>query len=178
MKRKFYQEFTDNMTKRSVAQVEELKLCKNGYTKITFSPDLSKFKGLSKLSDDMVSLLVKRIYDLAGLTLKCKVYLNDKRIECKDFKSYISLYHFEGMPEEEPSDNNELTSINGSLDEDKEETYVLFYEQVNTNWEIGCMYAQDNGNEQISFVNGICTYHGGTHVNYVTDMVINKLKEL
>jgi len=178
-KRKFYQEFSDNMTKRTVPLVEELKICKNGYTKITFTPDLTKFKGLTKLSDDMVSLLIKRVYDLAGLTNKCKVYLNDKRIECKDFKSYISLYRFEGMPEEEePSDNNELTSNNGSLDEDKEEIYKLFYEQVNTSWEIGFMYAPDNGNEQISFVNGVCTYHGGTHVNYVTDMVINKLKEL
>ena len=59
-----------------------------------------------------------------------------------------------------------------------EQAYKLYYEKVNDKWEVGFMYAPDEGNKCISFVNGICTYHGGTHVNYIVKMIINKLSEL
>jgi len=36
------------------------------FTKITFEPDLKKF-GMKKLEDDIVNLLNKRVYDLAGI---------------------------------------------------------------------------------------------------------------
>lgn len=37
------------------------------YTCITFKPDLSKFK-MTMLDDDIVGLMIKRVYDLAGCT--------------------------------------------------------------------------------------------------------------
>lgn len=30
---------------------------------------------------------------------------------------------------------------------------------------------------QVSFVNGICTSKGGTHVNYVVDQIVERLQE-
>jgi len=174
-KRKFIQEFSENMTKRSKPIVEQLKVCKNGYTKITFVPDFIRFKQTG-LTIDMISLIKKRTYDLAGTTLRCNVFYNGFKVDVKDFKSYIGLYHFEGMPTSESDD--ETTSTISTADEDKTEEYKLFHETVNNTWEVGFMYAPDSGGEQISFVNGICTYHGGTHVNYVVDMVVNKLKDL
>jgi len=174
-KRKFTQEFTENMTQRTKPIVENLKVCKNGYTKITFVPDFVRFKQTG-LTDDMISLIKKRTYDLAGTTIKCNVFYNGTKINIKDFKSYISLYRFEGMPESD--DDSDTVSTTSTVDEDKTEEYKLFYETVNNCWEIGFMYAPDCGGEQISFVNGICTYHGGSHVDYVINMVINKLKEL
>ena len=36
-------------------------------TKVTFYPDLKRF-GMEKLDDDIVALLKKRAYDMAGLT--------------------------------------------------------------------------------------------------------------
>jgi DNA topoisomerase-2 len=49
---------------------------KQDYTCITFYPDLKKFK-MDHLDDDIVSLLFKRAYDIAGVTSsKVKVYLN------------------------------------------------------------------------------------------------------
>jgi len=175
-KLKFTQEFTNNMSVRSQAIVEPAKTCKTGYTKITFIPDFSKFK-LTGLTSDIISLFKKRVYDLAGVSNKCKVYYNDKKIECKDFKSYIGLYHFDDMPEEENNDSDQVSNPE-ILDDDNIETYKLFFEQVNSSWEVGFMYAPDAGNKQISFINGICTYHGGTHVNYVQDIVVNKLKDI
>ena len=42
------------------------------YTKITFKPDLARFK-IDALSDDMVALFRKRAYDVAGTTAGLKV---------------------------------------------------------------------------------------------------------
>jgi DNA topoisomerase-2 len=61
-KRKFTQEFTENMTQRTKPIVENLKVCKNGYTKITFIPDFVRFKQTG-LTNDMISLIKKGTYD-------------------------------------------------------------------------------------------------------------------
>jgi DNA topoisomerase II len=45
-----------------------------------------------------------------------------------------------------------------------------------SDWKIS-IAPSDNGFEQISFVNSVETYNGGTHVNYVWFQVANKLRE-
>lgn len=60
------------------------------YTKIMFKPDFKRFQ-LTKLTPDMVSLLKKRVYDIAGI-VKVKVYLNSKLIPIPSFKEYIKKY--------------------------------------------------------------------------------------
>lgn len=40
---------------------------KKDFTQITFKPDLEKF-GMTHLDDDIVALMTKRVYDLAGTT--------------------------------------------------------------------------------------------------------------
>jgi len=71
-----------------MSQKEEPKITdsnKTDYTCVTFKPDLSKFS-MEKLDKDTVSLMQKRVYDLAGVTNKrVNVKLNGKLIECKDF---------------------------------------------------------------------------------------------
>lgn len=37
-------------------------------------------------------------------------------------------------------------------------------------WEV-CVSTTDGQFQQVSFVNSICTYKGGTHVNYLVDQV-------
>ena len=50
------------------------------YTKITFVPDFKRF-GLKNLTDDMVGLLKRRVYDLAGTTnSNVNVWLNGKHL--------------------------------------------------------------------------------------------------
>ena len=53
------------------------------YTKITFSPDLSKFK-MEKLDKDIVDLMSRRAYDVAASSRGVKVFLNDKRLPVID----------------------------------------------------------------------------------------------
>lgn len=58
------------------------------------------------MDEDIVSLLTKRAYDLAGIS-KVKVILNGRRIEVKDFQSYCDLY----LKNEENSDLPKITEV-------------------------------------------------------------------
>ena len=81
---KYVQTWTENMGKCGKA-----KITKNGkkeeYTRVTFKPDLKRF-GMDSIDEDTVSLLKKRVYDLAGTVKDIKVFLNDERLKIKTFK--------------------------------------------------------------------------------------------
>lgn len=49
------------------------------FTRVTFKPDLAKFK-MTELDDDIVALMCRRAYDIAGSTRGVKVFLNNKQI--------------------------------------------------------------------------------------------------
>jgi DNA topoisomerase-2 len=53
----------------------------------------------------------------------------------------------------------------------------VFYDDTNERWKVGCMYIPESNNKVVSFVNGISTYKGGTHVNHVTDKILKPLIE-
>ena len=148
-KKKFKQTFTKNMGERSKPKVSKLTNPKQGYTLIKFKPDLKNL--IDKLSDDIVSLMIKRTYDIAATTEKhVSVYIDKKKIEVNDFKKYIGMFFKE-------SD--------------------IIYEEVNDRWQVGVLYLPDNGYDQISYVNCISTFKGGNHVKYVESNIIKKIEE-
>lgn len=62
------------------------------WTKVTFRPDLNKFN-MIELEDDVVALMSKRVFDIAGCLGKTvKVELNGKRIPVNSFTDYVNLY--------------------------------------------------------------------------------------
>lgn len=63
------------MAKSSDPAVKEVKT--GDYTKVTFSPDLSKFR-MTNLDKDIIDLMSRRAYDVAASTRGVKVYLNGK----------------------------------------------------------------------------------------------------
>jgi DNA topoisomerase-2 len=150
--KKYYKQvFKDNMYTRGEPEI--VKSTDKSYTCITFKPDYSKFKQKG-LSIDMANLFKKRVYDLAGCTpKKIKVSLNGKVLPINSFLDYIKLY-YESTPES------------------------LQFVEINDRWKIGLVFDSINGFNQISFVNGILTYEGGTHVKYITDMVSEQLMEI
>lgn len=86
-KKKFCQIFSNNMSDKSEPKVTEYTKGSD-YTKISFLPDFERFK-MDGLDNDIISLMTKRVYDMAGITPRSvKVYLNDKILEVKDFRSY------------------------------------------------------------------------------------------
>lgn len=84
------------MTKTTAPAIKDSS---EDYTKITFSPDLAKFK-MESLDKDTVDLLSRRAYDVAASTRGVKVYLNDQRLpvrtnlSCFSFTLYACQYKF------------------------------------------------------------------------------------
>ena len=154
-KSQFRQTWGSNMTKASEPKVKEFT--GSDFTKVTFCPDLAKFK-MDKLDGDIVSLMSRRAFDVAASTRGVKVFLNGKRVPVKTFKDYVDLY----IKNDEDDSGNSLKVI---------------HEVVNDRWEVG-LTLSDNGYQQMSFVNSIATTKGGRHVDYVTDMIVKQLIEI
>ena len=153
-RKKYYQMFEDNMYTIHPPVITDVTAKTTPYTKITFKPDLARF-GLTELTDDVVSLLEKRVYDMAACTCtgnSASVYLNDKLIKMGSFEDYVKMYY-----QKMPSD--------------------LVYQEFNERWRVGVVFDRSSGFRQVSFVNGICTYQGGTHVNHVLDQITKELTD-
>ncbi|KAH9992512.1 DNA topoisomerase [Russula compacta] len=158
---KYKQTWTDNMGKCGKA-----KITKNSrgeeYTRVTFKPDLKRF-GMTMIDPDTVSLLKKRVYDMAGTVKDVKVYLNDERLKIKGFKQYIELYL--------SSAAETAAEVSGGAAQAKQS---VIYERISNRWEVG--FAVSDGTFQhVSFANSISTIKGGSHVNYVADQIAKNL---
>jgi DNA topoisomerase II len=149
--KKFKQEFMDNMSNRTKPEITNVKM--KPFTKITWLPDYERF-GMNGLEDSVKELMIKRVYDIAGITDKeTKVYLNGKILESKTFDKYVNLY----LP---PGD----------------EIKTVFAEAPG--WQVVACSSTDDIFEQVSFVNGINTSRGGTHVDYIADQIKSKLVDI
>ncbi|KAB7496958.1 DNA topoisomerase 2 [Armadillidium nasatum] len=153
-KKSFKQAWANNMSKASEPKIKEFSGSES--TKISFSPDLSKFK-MQSLDDDIVSIMSRRAFDVAASTRGVKVYLNGKKVPVKGFKDYVE--HL--LKEKEDDMGNPVKCV---------------YEAVNDRWEIAIALS-DKGFQQVSFVNSIATTKGGRHVDYITDMIVKNLVE-
>ncbi|GMI23343.1 hypothetical protein TeGR_g6159 [Tetraparma gracilis] len=149
-KQKYVQEFTENMGVAGKPKVTPLtKADKADYVKITFVPDLARFK-MDSLDADTVALLSKRAYDMAGCMSskggsKMSVYLNGSKLPIKSFKDYVGMY-----------DGLNVPSV---------------YEKFGDRWEVGIATSKDEEFQSVSFVNSICTSKGGGHVDYIEKQV-------
>ena len=151
--KKYTQTFRNNMSIRDDPHIVSSR-ASVPYTKITFKPDLSRFGLKSLLDDDTISLMEKRVYDIAACTCSSvNVRFNDTKIPIKTFERYIDMY----------------IGTRGS--------HKRYYSVVNNSWEIAVCSTLDgsDGFEQVSFVNGICTYDGGRHVDHVSQNICSRL---
>jgi DNA topoisomerase II len=153
-KKKFKQTWMANMGKTSEPKIDQS--AKEDFTKVTFNPDLSKFK-MDKLEDDIVALMSRRAFDVAASTRGVTVFLNGQKLPVKNFKDYIDLYL------KDRSDDS------GS-------PMKICYENCNERWEVA-VTTSDRGFQQVSFVNSIATTKGGRHVEYVSDMIVKQVME-
>ena len=149
--KKYIQTFKNNMSEKDKPVITSCKA--KPYTKITYYPDFSKFNSTG-LTDNMITLITKRTYDASAITdSSVTLYLNDKKLECKSFEEYTDLYL---------GDKKEVPRL---------------YQEVNDRWAICIAVNPAQHFEQISFVNGITTYQGGKHVEYITNQITKKLAE-
>jgi len=150
MKKKLYQEFTNNMKSRSEPVITDVDKKTKPYTKITWYPDYERF-GMDPNSAQLKNIILKRVYDIAGVTDDAvRVEFNNEVIEVKNFESYIDMYI--GAHTETPR------------------AY-----QDSVGWQIGACSSDDDVFQHVSFVNGIYTSRGGTHVEYIASQIKTKL---
>ncbi|CAG0917454.1 unnamed protein product [Notodromas monacha] len=154
-KKNFKQTWANNMSKTTEPKVTAFS--GKDYTKVTFSPDLVKFK-MDRLDKDTVDLLSRRAYDVAGASWGVKVILNGKRIPVKGFKDYCEQYIKEKA-------------------EDSGNPVKIIYEKFSPRWEVACCVS-DQGFQQVSFVNSIATTKGGRHVDYICDQLTKSVVEV
>ena len=148
---KYTQEFRNNLDEICKPSITKCKT--KPYTKITFKPDYKRL-GIDGLTPDLLSLLKKRVYDVAAVTDKnLKVKYNSNLIPIKNFQQYIDLYIG-----------------------DKNETHRV-YEENGVRWEYAVALTPTNEFVQISFVNGIHTSKGGKHVEYILNQITKKVGE-
>jgi DNA topoisomerase-2 len=144
-KKKYIQEYKNNMSIIGEPTISPIKSSEKSYTCVTYYPDFQKLN-MTGLSNNDVAWMKKRVYDISVCTKKdVNVYLDDKEILTKTFQDYINICY-----DEKPT---------------------LIYNEVGERWKIGCVFAPDNGNHYVSFINGTSTYKGGTHVDYILDQI-------
>ena len=153
-KLKYVQRFRDNMKIIEPPVITPYKGVP--YTSIRYIPEFRRF-GISTEQIPTIGdwkLLKKRAYDAAACTDQTvSVYLNGQKIITKTFEDYINLYI-------------------GKKSETKR-----VHEIINDRWEVGVCLSPDGEPIQVSFVNGICTDHGGRHVNHIVDNLTRKIIE-
>ena len=146
---KYIQEYKDNLDVICKPSVTKCKT--KPYTKITFKPDFKRL-GISGLTNDMVSLLKKRVFDIGAITDKIiKVKYNNDLIPVKNFEQYISMYI---------GDKTVAPRV---------------YEAPDERWEYAVALTPTSEFIQVSFVNGIHTSKGGKHVEYILNQIVRKL---
>lgn len=148
-RKRYKQVFRNNMNDRDDPIIRPNPK-KESYTKVSFTPELSRF-GMTHLDEDIVSLMKKRVYDIAGVNPGLKIFLNGSKVPIKSFKDYVDLYI-------------------------QSDTSQVIHERLNDRWEVA-ITASDGQMGQVSFVNSIWTIKGGTHVNNVADQVVTRIAE-
>jgi len=164
----FKQIWEDNMhtCHEPIVTTTPLEECNGGkeldYTRITFVPDLSRLTGESSapsiLPEAEYQLMKRRVVDIAGTSNgKLTVTLNGEVIDVNSFDEYINLYR---QQQSSSSNSNNLPMV---------------YQKLNTRWEISIGLSDTKSNNQglesISFVNGMNTSRGGTHVDIIAKQV-------
>jgi DNA topoisomerase-2 len=148
---KYVQEFKANLTEICPPKITKCSAAANKkpYTRISFRPDYARL-GIAGLTQDMTSLFMKRVYDIAAVTDRSiRVKYNGAVVPVKDFKQYIGLYI---RPE-----------------------VKRVYEAPSDRWEYAVCLTNTDEFGHVSFVNGICTSKGGKHVDYIMGQLLRKL---
>lgn len=100
-----------------------------------------------KLDAGNITKIVKRVYDVAGCNPNIKVHLNKNVVKCHSFKQFVEMFT------------------------DK------FVHEATDDFEVAVAVSPDESFQHVSFVNGIDTYNGGNHIDYVVGQIVTKVRE-
>lgn len=154
-KRRYTQLFRNNM------ECVELPTIENNYkgspfTEIQMEVDFSKFP-LEKWTEELNLLIYRRVYDMAVLMPRVNVTWNGDAIKILNFHDFTKL--FRTKTEEEGNSMVDEIATDSSPDR---------------MWQVSARVS-DTGFNSVSYVNGICTYKGGKHVDYIVTQIANRV---
>jgi DNA topoisomerase-2 len=141
------------------------------YTKIEFLPSYDVFGYVggynNTLADDLEKLIISRAYQAAAFT-KANIYYNETKIDIIDCetnnkKKPTPFYNFSKMflPDDYDLWSTKIVS--------SDPAYKKFP------WEI-CVGVSDGKFRQVSLINGIYVYDGGTHIKHLQNQIVANLK--
>jgi len=181
---RYFQKWEDNMHTRHEPVIEELAELKlkgrnaEDYTSISFVPDLSRF-GMKEMSADMVEILTKRVWEIAGCNPSVAVYLHGKRLKVPNMKRLVQLRTI--YPLVACSSRPDFVcmcvmalacSYVKMFVPDVPDSQLKFYSKGGK-WDIAVTASSKatGSLSTVSFVNNTSTSRGGTHVSYILDQV-------
>ena len=144
-KKSYKQVCTENM---NVIGEPEIGASNTSMTRISFHPEFHRFK-MEGLERDALSLIIKRTLDVAAYNPGINVYFNNKAMTVKNFEQYVRLH----VPDGEE----------------------VFIERLNDRFEIAVVKSNTGQFEQISIVNGVSTFEGGTHTYWASYQIANEV---
>lgn len=100
-----------------------------------------------ELDKDHYDKLVRRVWEIAACAPHIEIKLNGYYVNCKSFEDFIKMFS-------------------------KEYVYIDLGK-----WKLGFAHSKDDGFKHISFVNTTNTYNGGTHIDYIMNMVVDKIRD-
>lgn len=149
-KLKYSQRFESNLSSIKKASIGKSSV--KPYTSVSFLPDYARF-GLPGLTDDMYAVLEKRVYDLGAVTPdSVRIKLNGTVLPTRTFAACADLYL--GPKADAPR----FVETSGS-----------------DRWRYAVARTTTDEFEQLSFVNGIHTAGGGSHVTIILNQITRKL---
>ena len=136
-KKTYTQKWSNNMTTCHPPKITKHSAATSSVS-ITFTPDWKRF-GMKDMDINIYKIFEKRVWDAnICTTSNCKVKFQGEALPKIIFEAYAKMH--EGV--------TDLCSV------------------TTDRWSV-CVGPSENGLEQVSFVNGICTNKGGTHVDHV-----------
>jgi len=155
-KLKYRQTWSENMTHSGEPEIVEVPAGGKDYTCVSFVPDLPRLTGdpdTVRISEEDYAIMCRRVLDVAGCAAgKLKVTLNGMDVSVPSFPDYTQMYRRNDAP-------------------------PLCFHNINSRWTVGIGLSESGSFEAVSFVNGMVTTRGGTHVNAIVQQITKRIQE-
>jgi DNA topoisomerase-2 len=155
-KLQYQQTWNDNMTIMSDPEIVKVPSKEKDYTRISFVPDMSKLTGNSNqrtISEADYAIMCRRVIDVAGCAAGVlRVTLNGQDVSFASFEEYSNMYRQSNGP-------------------------PLKFSKINHRWSIGIGLSESGSFDSVSFVNGMATSRGGTHLNAIVQQVTKHIEQ-
>lgn len=153
---RFRQTWSNNMKEKFNPEITRLDNGGSDYTSVTFVPDLPRLTGDSTayfiLPEDY-SVMCRRVIDVAGCAAgNLEVTLNGHDVSFSTWEDYIQRYR-------------------------TEDSKPICFRRLNPRWNVGVALSDGGVFDTVSFVNGIATSRGGTHVNAIVQQLARTIMD-